>query len=264
MSEHPVNTRGEVMIEARGLVKDYGPHRAVDGLDLIVHSGEVYAFLGPNGAGKTTTIRILMGLVEPTEGKVFIGGHDVKTEPRTAKAMVGFVPDRPFLYEKLTAIEFLNFHAGIHGVTHQEAEHRIKELLEFFDLTEWGGELIEGFSHGMKQRLTFAGALLHKPKVIIVDEPMVGLDPRGAKLMKETFRRMAQGGCAILMSTHTLEIAQETSDRIGIIQHGRLIAEGNMEELRRIADNDGGRLEDIFLSLTGGEDIEQVAKILRM
>jgi len=264
MVENIVNPRGEVMIEARGLVKDYGPHRAVDGLNLAVHSGEVYGFLGPNGAGKTTTIRMLMGLVEPTEGKVFIGGHDIKTDPRAAKAMVGFVPDRPFLYEKLTATEFLWFHAGIHVVPRAETEHRIKELLEFFDLTEWGGELIEGFSHGMKQRLTFAGALLHKPRVIIVDEPMVGLDPRGAKLVKETFRRMAQSGCAIIMSTHTLEIAQETSDRIGIIQRGRLIAEGTMDELRRLADNDGGRLEDIFLSLTGGEDIEQVIKILRM
>lgn len=256
--------RANALIEAAGLVKYYGPHRAVDGVELTVRSGEVYGFLGPNGAGKTTTLRILMGLVEPQKGSVKIDGHDIKKEPREAKAVVGFVPDRPFLYEKLTAAEFLRFLGGIYGLSGSETERRIGELLEFFDLAEWTDELIEGFSHGMKQRLTFAGALLHKPKVLIVDEPMVGLDPRGAKLIKETFRQLAAEGAGILMSTHTLEIAQETGDRIGIIRDGRIIAEGNMEELQKMADTDGGKLEDIFLSLTGGEDMEQVIKILRM
>ena len=252
------------MIIAEDLVKYYGPHRAVEGLNLTVRSGEVYGFLGPNGAGKTTTLRILMGLIRPDRGRVVIGGHDISTEPREAKAIVGFVPDRPFLYEKLTAEEFLRFLAGVHGINGGDTQRRITELLDFFDLTDWTNELVEGFSHGMKQRLTFAGALLHKPKVLIVDEPMVGLDPRGARLIKETFRRLADSGCTILMSTHTLEIAQETSDRIGIIKNGNLIAEGTMEELRKVADNDDGRLEDIFLSLTGGESLEQVIKILRM
>jgi len=255
---------GYKLIEAVGLVKHYGPHRAVDGVDLTVYSGEVYAFLGPNGAGKTTTLRMLMGLVEPQEGSVKIDGRDIKKQPREAKAVVGFVPDRPFLYEKLTAAEFLRFLGGIYGLSGGETERRIGELLEFFDLADWTDELIEGFSHGMKQRLTFAGALLHKPKVLIVDEPMVGLDPRGAKLIKETFRQLAAEGAGILMSTHTLEIAQETSDRIGIIREGRIIAEGTMSRLREMAHADGGKLEDIFLSLTGGEDMEQVIKILRM
>jgi len=262
--DEATQTGAEMMIEAKGLVKFYGPHRAVDGLDLSIKKGEVYGFLGPNGAGKTTTLRMLMGLVEPTRGKVRIGGYDIESEAMNAKAILGFVPDRPFLYEKLTAAEFLRFLAGIHGIGRDEAERRIAELLDFFDLTDWTGELVEGFSHGMKQRLSFAGALLHKPKVLIVDEPMVGLDPRGARLIKETFRRMATNGCTILMSTHTLEIAQETSDRIGIIQQGHLIAEGAMEELRKMADTDDGKLEDIFLSLTGGENIEQVIKILKM
>jgi len=259
-----VNVAGKVMIKAEGLVKDYGPHRAVNGVDLNVLKGEVYGFLGPNGAGKTTTLRMLMGLIEPTEGSVAIGGFDIRKKPREAKSIVGFVPDRPFLYEKLTAIEFLHFLAGIHNIDRKEADERIAELIEFFDLVEWGGELVEGFSHGMKQRLTFAGSMLHKPEVLIVDEPMVGLDPRGARLIKETFRRMAKNGCAILMSTHTLGIAQETCDRIGIMQKGSIIAEGTMMELQEKADNDGGDLEDIFLSLTGGEDMEQVIKILRM
>jgi ABC-2 type transport system ATP-binding protein len=264
LEESPDKLNRVAMIEARGLVKDYGPYRAVDDVNLTVYDGEIYGFLGPNGAGKTTTIRMLMGLIEPTAGTVSIGGHDIVKEPRAAKAIVGFVPDMPFLYEKLTAYEFLRFHAGIHGIRPKEVEDRINELLAFFDLAEWGGELIEGFSHGMKQRLTFAASLLHKPKVIIVDEPMVGLDPRGAKLIKETFRRLADNGCAIIMSTHTLEIAQETCDRIGIIQKGRIIAEGAMEQLKKMAHYDGGNLEDIFLSLTGGADVEQVIKILGM
>lgn len=258
-----MNIAGEKLIQAVGLVKDYGPHRAVDGVDICVRAGEVYGFLGPNGAGKTTTIRTMMGLIEPTHGKVSIGGFDIKEQSRQAKSIVGFVPDRPYLYEKLTATEFLNFLAGVHNIETGDAANRIRELLDFFDLTDWTNELIEGFSHGMKQRLTFAGAMLHKPRVLIVDEPMVGLDPRGARLIKETFRRMADSGCAILMSTHTLEIAQETCDRIGIIMKGKIIAEGTMKDLREIAHNDGC-LEEIFLSLTGGEDLDQVIKILRM
>lgn len=253
------------MIRTEGLTKHYGPFHAVEDLNLTVNSGEIFGFLGPNGAGKTTTIRMLMGLIKPTAGRIWIGGFDLEREPESAKAITGFIPDRPFLYEKLTGEEFLRFVAGLYRVDHVDAERRIPDLLDFFELADWGGELIEGYSHGMKQRLAFAGALLHKPRLIVVDEPMVGLDPKGARLVKETFKRLALQGCAIFMSTHTLEIAEEVCDRIGIIQMGKIIALGNMEELRREAKADErGHLENIFLTLTGGEDMEQVIRILRM
>lgn len=257
--------KNELMIRTERLTKDYGRFRAVDGLNLQVKAGEIFGFLGPNGAGKTTTIKMLMGIIKPTAGEIWIGGHNLEKEPEQAKAITGFIPDRPFLYEKLTGEEFLEFVAGLYKMDIREAHRRMPDLFEFFELRDWSRELIENYSHGMKQRLAFAGALLHKPKVIIVDEPMVGLDPKGARLIKETFKRLAKQGCAILMSTHTLEIAEEVCDTIGIIQAGKMIAVGTMDDLRKQAKaEDDGRLENIFLALTGGESIAPVIQLLKM
>ncbi|HUT55532.1 MAG TPA: ABC transporter ATP-binding protein [bacterium] len=247
------------MIQTIDLCKDYGKFRAVDRVNLLVRPGEIFGFLGPNGAGKTTTIRMLIGLLRPTSGRVIIDGHDLDKEPVAAKSVVGFIPDRPYLYEKLTGEEFLKFMAGLYGVDGNGVASRITDLLRFFDLTDWRRELIESYSHGMKQRLVMASALIHQPKAIIVDEPMVGLDPRGAKLLKEAFKKLASEGVAIFMSTHTLEIAEQMCDRLAIINEARIIAEGTVEELRRRAEEkDGAHLEDIFLSLVGAEDMKDV------
>ena len=253
------------MIRTENLTKDYSGFRAVDDVSLHVKPGEIFAFLGPNGAGKTTTIRMLIGLLKPTSGRIIIDGHDLAREPVAAKSAVGFIPDRPYLYEKLTGEEFLRFMAGLYGVNSQKTEERIADLLRFFDLADWGQELIESYSHGMKQRLVMASALIHQPKAIIVDEPMVGLDPRGARLLKETFRRLARQGCSIFMSTHTLEIAEQLSDRLAIIHEGKILAQGTMTELRRLAQGpDHANLEEVFLSLIGAEDTKDVIESLKL
>jgi ABC-2 type transport system ATP-binding protein len=249
---------GVTMIEVRELVKTYGSFTAVDGVSLDVAPGEIHGFLGPNGAGKTTTIRILAGLLKPTAGRVTIGGHDLAKEAEAAKAVLGFIPDRPFLYEKLTAGEFLRFHAGLYGMNGSEVGRRIADTLGLFELTAWEGELVESFSHGMKQRLVMCAAFLHRPQAIVVDEPMVGLDPRGARLIKEVFRSMSRKGVAILMSTHTLEVAQEMCDQISIIQRGRIIARGTVEELRALAGSHDGALTPVFLTLTGGSGLQEI------
>lgn len=242
------------MIRTVNLSKNFGKLKAVKELNLNIPAGEIYGFLGPNAAGKTTTIKMLVGLLKPTSGKIFLCGYELEKKPLEAKSMVGFIPDRPFLYEKLTAGEFLHFIGGIYGMQETEVEKRTPELLELFDLSAWRNELIESFSHGMKQRLVMASALIHRPKVIIVDEPMVGLDPKGARLLKEIFRKLAkEQNCTIFMSTHTLEIAEQVCDRIGIIHEGALIAEGSMEELRNKALIGDAHLEEIFLKLTATE-----------
>jgi len=252
------------MIKTEKLTKKFGRFVAVDAIDLEVKAGEIYGFLGPNGAGKTTTIRMLIGLLKPSSGKVYLAGYDLEKNPLSAKSLVGFIPDRPYIYEKLTAREFLSFIGGIYGMAQPEIDQKAPGLLEFFDLKDWADELVESFSHGMKQRLVYASALLHEPKVIIVDEPMVGLDPKGARLLKDAFRKLAsKEGRAIFMSTHTLEVAQEVCDRIGIIMEGRLIAEGTMEELRSQAKTRDASLEDVFLKLTGGEEVQELIQSLR-
>ncbi len=252
------------MIETIDLCKNYSDFRAVDNVNLKINPGEIFGFLGPNGAGKTTTIRMLIGLLKPTNGTVIIDGHDLSKEPVAAKSVVGFIPDRPYLYEKLTGEEFLRFMAGLYGVNGKVVEERIDDLLRFFDLTDWKNELIESYSHGMKQRIVMSSALIHKPKVIIVDEPMVGLDPKGARLLKDAFRNLADDGCTIFMSTHTLEIAEQMCDRLAIIDGGKIVAEGTMEELRpRAEKTDGARLEDIFLSLVGTKDMQGVIESLK-
>jgi ABC-2 type transport system ATP-binding protein len=246
------------MILVESLVKTFGSFLAVDGVSLDVAPGEIHGFLGPNGAGKTTTIRMIAGLLKPTRGRVVIEGHDLASEPEAAKRSLGFVPDRPFLYEKLTAAEFLRFHAGLYGMEGEAVEARARELLELFELTTWRHELIESFSYGMKQRLVLSAAFLHRPRAVLIDEPMVGLDPRGARLIKEVLRVMSRKGVAILMSTHTLEVAQEMCDRISIIQGGRIIARGTVEELRSLAGTEDVQLTPVFLKLTGGTGLQEI------
>ncbi len=250
------------MILVQDLVKRYGAFTAVDGVSLEVAKGEIHGFLGPNGAGKTTTIRIIAGLLKPTQGRIVIDGHDLAREPEAAKSALGFIPDRPFLYEKLTAAEFLRFHGGLYGLEAEAVRGRLLEMLDLFELRPWEGELIESFSHGMKQRLVQCAAFLHRPRAILVDEPMVGLDPRGARLIKEVFRVMSRKGVAILMSTHTLEVAQEMCDRISIIQGGRIIARGTVDELRLLAGGEAELLTPVFLKLTGGGGLQEIDEAL--
>lgn len=240
------------MIRLANLTKSYGRLTAVNNISLEVQKGEVFGFLGPNGAGKTTTIKIMAGLLEPSAGTVEIAGWDIKTEPVKAKAATGFIPDRPFIYEKLTAFEFMHFVSRLYSM--KDAKKRILDLLRLFGIAEWQNELVENFSHGMKQRLVMASALLHEPKVLVVDEPMVGLDPRGARLVKNIFRELASKGVTVFMSTHTLETAEQMCHRVAIINNGEIIATGSMGELGRMARMPNSRLEPIFLKLTGGHD----------
>jgi ABC-2 type transport system ATP-binding protein len=250
------------MIAIRDLVKQYGAFTAVDGVDLDVQPGEIHGFLGPNGAGKTTTLRMIVGLLKPTSGHIVVNGHDVGADPEHAKASLGFIPDRPFIYDKLTAGEFLRFHGGLYDLDGQEIGPRVREMLELFELGRWENELVESFSHGMKQRLVMSAAFLHRPRAVVVDEPMVGLDPRGARLIKDIFRRMSQDGVAILMSTHTLEVAQEMCDRISIILKGRIIARGTVADLQQMAGGANEHLTSVFLKLTGGGALQEIDEIV--
>jgi ABC-2 type transport system ATP-binding protein len=249
------------MIQVEDVVKRYGSFTAVDRVSLDVAAGEIHGFLGPNGAGKTTTIRMIAGLLKPTSGRIAINGHDLAADPERAKASLGFIPDRPFLYEKLTAGEFLRFHGGLYAMDEAEAARRAGEMLEIFELARWRDELVESFSHGMKQRLVMCAAFLHRPQAVLVDEPMVGLDPRGARLIKDVFRTMSGRGVAILMSTHTLEVAEEMCDRIAIILKGRIIARGTVEELRALAGGEHEELTPVFLKLTGGSGLQEIEEI---
>jgi ABC-2 type transport system ATP-binding protein len=246
------------VIAVTSLVKRYGSFTAVDGIDLDVKPGEIHGFLGPNGAGKTTTIRMIAGLLKPTAGRIVVNDHDLAANPEAAKASLGFIPDRPFIYEKLTAGEFLRFHAGLYGMAGNGTAQRVTEMLEVFELGRWEHLLVESFSHGMKQRLVMSAAFLHRPRAVVVDEPMVGLDPRGARLIKDVFRRMSERGVAILMSTHTLEVAQEMCDRISIILKGKIIARGTVDELRQIAGEEDEELTQVFLKLTGGSGLQEI------
>ena len=250
------------MIAVHDLVKRYGTFTAVDGVTLEVPSGEIHGFLGPNGAGKTTTIRMIAGLLKPTSGRILVNGHDLAAAPERAKASLGFIPDRPFIYEKLTAGEFLRFHAGLYGLDSPGVPARVHEMLDLFELTRWEHELVESFSHGMKQRLVMCAAFLHRPEAVLVDEPMVGLDPRGARLIKDVFRRMAEHGVAILMSTHTLEVAEEMCDRISIILRGKIIARGTVPELRAMAGDPADQLTSVFLKLTGGSGLQELDEVV--
>lgn len=250
------------MIRLHELKKNYGSFEALKGLNLSVARGTLYGLLGPNGAGKTTALRIIAGILEPTSGRVLIGGHDVQDDPETAKRVLGYIPDRPFIYEKLTGAEFLRFVAGLWGQDGAEVERRIAELLDLWELGPWRDELLEAYSHGMRQKLIISSALIHRPDVIIVDEPMVGLDPKAARILKDLFRGYVSRGGTILMSTHALEIAEALCDSIAIIQDGTIRAEGSIEELRAEAQAGDGGLEEIFLKLTGGQEIRELLEVL--
>jgi ABC-2 type transport system ATP-binding protein len=242
------------MIQLIELTKNFGQLVAVDHVNLHVERGEIFGFLGPNGAGKTTTIKMLTGLLKPTSGKALIDGYDVVSHPMEAKRVIGFIPDQPFIYEKLTGVEFLKFIGSLFGMKKEDIQWRISDLLGLFELDGWGEELIESYSHGMKQRLVMSAALLHNPKVIIVDEPMVGLDPKGINLVKSVFRQKSREGVTIFLSTHTLEIAQELCHRLGIVNGGKLIAMGTLSELMTALEEETGQtgtLESLFLTLTG-------------
>lgn len=250
------------MIELQEVAKDYGNFEAVHPLTLTVKKGEVFGFLGPNGAGKTTTIKMLGGIMRPTRGSIRMAGIDLLKDPVAVKRLTGYVPDRPYLYEKLTAWEFLRFIAGVYGISKPTFETRAPTLLTRFGLSNWQDGLIEGFSHGMKQRLVLAAALLHEPTLLIVDEPMVGLDPHAARIVKDMFREHAAGGGTVFLSTHSLEVAEEVCDRLAIIKAGRILAQGTMAELKAQAGRESN-LESIFLSLTGGEDVQVALRGLR-
>lgn len=242
------------MIRIINLRKQYGRLAAVDNLNIEVAPGEIFGFLGPNGAGKTTTIRVMMGILRPSSGRVILGGHDVEQEPQQAKAIAGFIPDRPFIYEKLSGKEFLTFIGRLHRMESARLRCRIDELLEYFELVDWQDELVEGFSHGMKQRLVLCAALIHEPRILIVDEPMVGLDPKGARTIKDLFRSLAKAGTTVFLSTHSISVAEEVCHRIGIIQKGHLIASGTMADLYQLTQGHDSNLEDVFLELTQQQD----------
>lgn len=238
------------MIQFDNVTRKYGPKVAVSSLNLTIPSGELFAFLGPNGAGKTTAIRMLVGLLRPTAGTVSVCGIDSATEPREAVRRLGYVPDEIFLYEKLSGREFLEFVAEMRGLSRAETADRIAREAEVFNLHDFLDDLTETYSHGMRQRLVFASALLHDPPVLVVDEPMVGLDPKNARLAKDLLRARASAGTTVFMSTHTLSVAEEIADRIGIIDHGHLKFLGSLVELREVMAQDHSSLEHLFLELT--------------
>lgn len=250
------------MIQLRSLSKNYGTFAALKEIDLDVPRGSLYGLLGPNGAGKSTALRIIAGILRPTAGHVLVGGHDIQTHPERAKSLLGYIPDRPFIYEKLTGSEFLRFVAGLYGQNGSELDQRIDELLSVWELTAWRDELLETYSHGMRQKVIISSALIHRPDVIIVDEPLVGLDPKAARMLKDIFRGFVTRGGTILMSTHTLEVAEALCDRIAIIQNGKIRAEGTMLDLQREAETGDARLEEIFLKLTGGQEIQDLLEVL--
>jgi ABC-2 type transport system ATP-binding protein len=237
------------MIEIRNLTKKYGAFTAVDDISLNVSPGEIYGFLGPNGAGKTTTIRILAGLSLPTSGVVRIAGHDVGSDGARTKSIVGYVPDRPYLYEKLTGRELLQFVVNLYGKEWRDCEPRAMELLRYFDIFDWTDARIENLSHGMKQKLVIVAALVHDPSVLVIDEPMVGLDALAQKLVKTLLRRLVGEQKTIFLTTHTMSVAEAVCDRIGILHRGHIIATGTTTELRS-----NRALEDVFLELTYGND----------
>jgi ABC-2 type transport system ATP-binding protein len=241
------------MIELEQVSRSYGSKKAVQELNLTIPSGELFAFLGPNGAGKTTTIKMMVGLLQPSAGVIRIQGQNVVTAPREAAHQVGYVPDEPCLYDKLSGREFLHFVADLYALPSAEAEAEIARQIETFTLAGFIDHLTESYSHGMKQRLVFAAALIHRPKVLILDEPMVGLDPQNARVVKNRLRELSQSGTTIFMSTHTLSLAEEIADRIGIIFGGTLRFLGTVSELRSQMARHTDSLEQLFLAVTGEE-----------
>lgn len=235
------------MIELRNVTKKFGSFTAVDNISLKIEEGQFFGFLGPNGAGKTTTIKMLTGLYEPTSGTCLVNGHDVHRKPLSAKRSFGYVPDQPFLYEKLTGREFLQFVGGLFNMPAEDVQKRIGELMDVFEIDHFIDKRGEEYSQGMRQRIVLSAALLHNPRVLIIDEPIVGLDPRSARLVKDTLKRKTKEGLTVFMSTHLLEIVEELCDRIAIIKDGRIIYE---ETQAGVARSFNGQLEAMFLELT--------------
>lgn len=250
------------MIETSGLTKSFGNQVAVKSLTLSVRAGEVFGFLGPNGAGKSTTIRMLSGLLKPSSGRAKVAGYDVAEEPVEMKKRIGYLAEEPFLYDKLTGQEFLRFMGDLYGMERRAAENEAERLFELFDLKAKAKEIIENYSHGMRQKLALAGTLIHDPEVLFLDEPTNGLDPRSARIVKELLVKLAERGRTVFLSTHVLEIAQHMCDRVGIISEGELIAVGSLSDLRRKAKAGEASLEDIFLNLTGGPEMSELAAYL--
>ncbi len=252
----------DALLKIEALSKNYNGFLAVDDLNLSVSTGEIFGFLGPNGAGKTTTIKMITGLLKPTDGTIHIAGKNNSDEPAYCKEKTGYIPDRPYLYDKLTGAEYLAFVASLYqeNKTH-EPLNKAQQYLELFDLVEWQNHLIEGYSHGMKQKLIMTSIFMLDQPIIVVDEPMVGLDPKSAKIVKELFKSKARSGTAIFLSTHSMEIAEELCDRIGIINKGQLIAIGTLEELKQNSSDD--KLEELFLSLTGAFELQNIVAALR-
>jgi ABC-2 type transport system ATP-binding protein len=251
------------LIETRNLSKSYGDKVAVQNVTFDVFGGEVFGFLGPNGAGKTTTIKMIVGLLMPTSGTVTVAGYDVRTQALQAKSISGYVPDTPNLYAKLTGRELLRFVADLYNLDRKMAAQRAEELLRLLDLTNAADDTVDSYSHGMQQKASLAAALMHDPKVLVLDEPTVGLDPKSARLIKDLLRQLADRGAAVFLSTHILEIAERMCDRIGIINKGQLVAVGTMDELRSLGKAGETSLEDIFLGLTGGAEEAEIAEILK-
>ncbi len=256
------STASSPLIVTEHLLKQFGQKAAVNDVSFEVHAGEIFGFLGPNGAGKTTTIKMIVGLLQPSAGTVRVAGYDVQTQSLQAKAASGYVPDTPNLYAKLTGRELLRFVGDLYEVDRVQVGRRSEELLKLFDLDQAADDPIDSYSHGMQQKTALAAALIHDPKVLVLDEPTVGLDPRSARLIKDMLRQMAERGAAVFLSTHILEIAERMCDRIGIINKGELIAVGSMEELRRLGKGETS-LEDIFLSLTGGAEYAEITEVLK-
>ncbi|GMW01043.1 MAG: ABC transporter ATP-binding protein [Candidatus Hydrogenedentota bacterium] len=237
------------MIEIQNLTKRFGAKVAVDSLNLSVDRGEFFCFLGPNGAGKTTTIKMLTGLLKPSDGIAMLGGVDIQREPVAAKSLLGYVPDTPFLYEKLTGREFMRFVAGLYQLPQEVLNGTCEHLLELFEVRHVGDQLIEHYSHGMRQKLSFAACFLHEPKIVIVDEPWVGLDPKNIRFVKDYLKKRTNEGLTVFMSTHSLSVIEDVADRIGIIYNGKLRHTGTLKEILALSRNPGS-LEDVFLELT--------------
>ncbi|MBF0546481.1 MAG: ABC transporter ATP-binding protein [Candidatus Riflebacteria bacterium] len=245
----------EKAISLSQVKKNYGDFSALKGIDLEVSPGEFFGFIGPNGAGKTTLIRIIVGIIKPTSGIITVCGYDNLSSSSMAKRLTGYIPDRPYLYEKLTPIEYFDFISGLYSVSKERKLKVGEEMLKMFNLWDWRNELIEGFSHGMKQKVAMSAAMLHDPEVLVIDEPMVGLDPRSVKVVKDFLKDLTKKGKSIFFTTHTLSIAEDLCDRIGIINHGQVVALGTMDELKKHLKSGDSDLESIFLKITEEEEI---------
>ncbi len=238
------------MLQIKNIVKKFGSFSAVNGINVYINQGELYGFLGPNGAGKTTTIKMIAGIYAPTSGSILINGNDISKNPVKAKLQIGYVPDQPYLYEKLTGREFLYFSGGLYNLDKKTIQHKIDELVEILNIESWLDKRTEEYSQGMRQRITIASALLHNPKLIVLDEPMVGLDPQSAVLVKKILNKKVTEGASVFVSTHSLSFAEEICSRIGIIKAGTMIYEDKREAIETIKTNLNSNFEEVFLELT--------------